>query len=320
VATPASPSAPTVSIGVPTFNRGETLDRAVASALAQTMSDLEVVISDNASTDDTAQRCAAWARRDGRVRVVRHPRNVGPTENFNSLFAGCRGRFIMMLADDDWLEPDYVATCLGRLRAEPRLVAVAGTARYVRGETFVRDGASTQVPGATARQRVLRYYRHADDGPFYGLMRREVVRAAAPMPNVLANDWLHVGRVAAQGEIAMVDATHIHRELDGTSASIAGILATFGSRSLGARVPHLVMAYNVFADIAWRGGAHAALGGRLARLAVALCAAPCVINWPSLAWHLTAPTMLGLHRRPRGRPLARAYERFTRALGAGRQP
>jgi hypothetical protein len=312
-----TPDAPLISIGVPTYNRGALLDRAVASALAQTVEDLEVVISDNASSDDTQQRCADWAARDPRVRVVRRAINLGPTENFNSLFTGFRGRFVMLLSDDDWLDPDYVATCLARLQAEPQLAVVAGTARYVRGEVFVREGAATQLPQTTARERVLAYYRAADDGPFYGLMRREALHAAVPMPNVLANDWLHVGRLATQGAIAMVDTVHIHRELGGTSASIEGILQTFGASTLGARAPHLVMARHVFADVGWRGAAHTTLGGRATRLAIAARCAPGVINWPSLAWHLTAPTMLRLHRRPRGRPLARAYERITKALGAG---
>lgn len=310
--------APTVSIGVPTYARGRQLDVAVASALAQTHAALSVLISDNASPDDTAQRCATWERRDERVRVQRHSRNLGPTANFNSLFAALDGDYALLLSDDDHLGPEYVASCVARLAADPGLVAVAGTARYVREGVEIREGPMTQLPQATASERVLAYYRAADDGPFYAVVRRSALRAAGPMPNVLANDWLHVGRLAACGRVAMIDTTHVVRELGGTSASVEGILAMFGMSSAGARVPHLVMAWHVLADVGWRAPVHAAIGGRVARLVVGARCGVGVIDWTSLAWHLTAPTMLRLARRPRGRPVAAAYGRFTRALGAGR--
>lgn len=307
----------TVSIGVPTHARGRQLDEAIASALAQTHPAITVLISDNASPDDTPERCARWVERDPRVRVQRHPENLGPTANFNSLFAALDGDYTLLLSDDDHLEPEYVADCVARLEADPGLVAVAGTARYVRDGAAVREGPATQLPQTTARERVLAYFGGADDGPFYAVVRRSVLHAAGPMPNVLANDWLHVARLAAAGRIAMVDTSHVVRELDGTSASVEGILEAFGTGTGGARIPHLVMAAHVFADVGWRAPVHAAIGGPVVRLDVAARCAIGVIDWASLAWHLTAPTMVGLARRPRGRPIATAYDRLTRALGAG---
>jgi|GEM_PF-1476580 len=310
---------PLVSIGIPTFNRGALLDRAVQSALAQTVTDLEVVISDNASSDDTAERCARWQERDPRVRIVRHATNIGPTANFNSLFSGFRGTYAMLLSDDDHLDPDYVATCVGQLDADPGLVCVAGTARYVRDGQFIRSGALVAADADRPAQRLRQYFGQPSDGPFYGVTRRAVLEAAAPMPNTLGNDWLQVGRIAVQGRIAMTDATHVHRELDGTSASVGTILATFGRSKAAARVPHLVMAWAVFSDIGWRGAPYAGLGGRGPRLISACRAAPGVIDWPSLAWHLTAPTIERLRRWPATRWIARAYDRLARALGAGQQ-
>lgn len=311
---------PLVSIGIPTYNRGALLDRAVASALAQTVGDLEVVISDNASADDTAERCRTWAERDPRVRVVRHPENLGPTANFNSLFTGCRGTYVLMLSDDDYLDADYVETCVRALEADPGLVAVAGTAHYVRNGVFTHEGDAINLPQDSPSARVRAYFRNGGDGPFYGVVRREIVERAAPMPNLLANDWLHVGRVAAQGRIAMTATTHVNRERDGTSATTENILQTFGLKTWRARIPHLLMAWYVFGDITRRGHVYATLGGTPRRVWVALRAAPGVINWTSLAWYMTAPTFLGLERWRATRWIARGYDRVTRALGAGRQP
>ena len=310
--------APLVSIGIPTYARGELLDRAIASALGQTWPELEVVISDNASPDDTPQRCARWAQADARVRVLRQPANVGPTANFNAVWAACRGDYVLSLSDDDHLDPAYVERCVTALEADPGLAVVAGRAAYERGGQPAGDGDAPQLEQPTAAGRLRGFFAAPGDAVFYGVARAEAVRTAAPMPNVLANDWLHGARLAAQGRVRTLEDVHVRRELGGTSSSIAEILATFGRGGWAARVPHLVTAATVFADIAWRAPVHrAAVPSIPRRVLLAARCAPGVIDWASLAWHLTAPTFLGLARRPRGRPVAAAYDRFTRALGAG---
>lgn len=305
-----------VTIAIPTYNRGERLDRSIASALAQTTSDIDVVVADDGSTDDTADRCARWSAADPRVKIVRHHENRGLTANFNSLIEQDRGdEAILLLSDDDWLDPDYVERCLELLDTDPALVVVAGTARHFNSDSSHR-GHTVTVDGRTPTARVRQYFRDPGDGPYYGVTRRRAAIAAAPMPNTIANDWLYVGRLAAQGPVAMIDTTHIHRELGGTSRSTASIASTIGAGSLTSRAPHLVIAWEVFRDIAWRGDAYAVLGGRSKRLAIAASCAPRVVDWKSLAWHLTAPTAMQLDRHRSTRWLARIYFRITAALGA----
>lgn len=307
---------PLVSIGLPTFQRPDSLRRAVASILAQTHTDLELVIADNASADETPQVCRELAASDRRVRIVRRPHNLGPTANFNGLFADAASPYFMVISDDDHLDHDYVEKCLAELEADPALGVVCGVARYERDGAFSHDGVAIDLLDGDPAARVLAYFRAATDAPFYGLRRAAVLRATTPMPNVLANDWLLAGRMAALGKVRTLTSTRIHRALGGTSADVAGIVREFGAPSFQARLPHLVMAAHVLADIGWRAEAYAGLP----RAQLAARAAPGVIDWPSLAWHLTAPTAAGLGRRPRGRWVWRAYDRFTRALGAGRGP
>ena len=310
-----------VSIGIPTYNRARTLARAVESALAQTHGELEVVISDNASSDGTEALCRQVAADDPRVRYVRHPRNMGPTANFNHLFLACRGDYALMLADDDWLDPDYVARCLALLVDDPEAALVAGRARYLRDGTFVHDGVWHEHRQPDPASRVTAYLATVDDnGVFYGLMPRTVLERAAPMPNVLGNDWLHVARIACQGTIRMLDDVHIHRELGGTSANVASILDMFGtSAAWQERVPQLAIAAEVLRDIAWVHPVYERLG-RVRRWRVALAAATVSVRWPDLAWHLMTPSVAALARRRRGRPVWEVYVRVTQALGAGRRP
>ena len=110
---------PLVSVGIPTYNRAEKLTRAIESVLAQTYTNFELVISDNASSDGTQALCERLAARQSRVRYLRADTNRGPTANFNTLFGDLRGEYVLLLSDDDWLDEGYVEECLTDLRRRP---------------------------------------------------------------------------------------------------------------------------------------------------------------------------------------------------------
>jgi glycosyltransferase involved in cell wall biosynthesis len=95
-----------VTVGIPTRNRSAYLVRAVRSALAQSYAELEVVVSDNASTDDTVGRIEEIA--DSRVRLLKQPSNIGMVANFNACLQAASGELFLMLSDDDVLEPEAV--------------------------------------------------------------------------------------------------------------------------------------------------------------------------------------------------------------------
>ena len=101
-----------VSIGIPTYNRSAYLGRAIESALSQTYADVEVVVSDNASTDDTVQKVRGFS--DPRVVLVQQTENLGMTGNFNACLQAATGDLFLLLSDDDVLEPE----CIERL-SEP---------------------------------------------------------------------------------------------------------------------------------------------------------------------------------------------------------
>jgi len=309
-----------VSIGIPTYNRAATLSRALDSALAQTHGELEILVYDNASRDETAELCRRYAAEDARVRYERHPHNIGPTANFNCLFEACAGECVLILADDDWIEPTYVADCIAALAADSSLVLAAGRAQYVRDGHPSGQGLAHDHREPDPATRVRGYLATVDDnGIFYGVIRRQTLERVRPMPNVLGNDWLHIARVAFQGGIAVRDDVHIHRELGGTSADVGSILRTFGAAGWQQRVPQLVIAYWVWRDITWGHPVYAPLG-RVGRARLGARGALASIRWTHLAWHAITPTVARLAARPRGRPVWAAYERLTRSLGAGQRP
>jgi glycosyltransferase involved in cell wall biosynthesis len=255
---------PAVSIAIPTYNRAEKLRRAVQSVLAQTHEDLEVVISDNASTDGTAELLSDLAAADERVRVVRQPVNRGMVANLDAVARLAEGDHVMLLSDDDWLAPRCVERTLEVLRGAPGRAGALGRVAYMRDGAEAPSGQPVALEQADGAGRVRGYFAavHADHGNtwMYALVPQQVVRSLPPMRNVLGFDWLHVAALAFHGPIAMVDETLIFRELGGTSESTARNVRASGLPTTHAKAPHLVIAREVLADIGWRSPVYVPLG------------------------------------------------------------
>lgn len=260
-------------MGVPTYNRAASLRRALESVLAQTHADLDVLISDNASTDETPELCAEIAARDPRVRVIRQAENVGLTANFNALLGVAAGEYVMVLADDDWLEPTYVEQCLAALDADPGLVLASGGARYHGGAGAPVAGVELDLLDPDRARRVLRYFANVGDNvTIYGLIRRHALTPLLPMQNRLAGDWLLCGRLAMTGRIRTISTTWVNRSVSGTSSSYALTARSMGLTAREERHPHLAIAGFVYADIARDAPVYAPLGAVRRRALGAACA------------------------------------------------
>jgi glycosyltransferase involved in cell wall biosynthesis len=94
-------SLPKVTIAIPTFNRAGYLGKALDSALGQSYANIQVIVSDNASTDATQQVLAAYD--DRRLTVLRQERNLGMVPNWNACLEAAEGEFFLFLSDDDYL-------------------------------------------------------------------------------------------------------------------------------------------------------------------------------------------------------------------------
>jgi glycosyltransferase involved in cell wall biosynthesis len=124
-------SNPRVSIGIPVYNGENYLRDALDSLLRQTFTDLEIVIADNASTDQTQQICASYASTDPRVRYFRNDSNLGPGPNYNRVFRLARGEYFKWAAHDDTYAPDYLEKCVQALDHDPGLVLCHSKTRFI---------------------------------------------------------------------------------------------------------------------------------------------------------------------------------------------
>ncbi len=100
---------PFFTVGIPTFNRAALLKEALDSTLSQTFSDFEILVGDNASTDNTPEVFKNYS--DARIRVIRQKENIGAVNNFNALIKESAGRFFVLHQDDDLLHPEFLKRC-----------------------------------------------------------------------------------------------------------------------------------------------------------------------------------------------------------------
>jgi len=113
---------PKVSIGFPVFNGEKYIEEAIDSILQQTYTGLELILSDNASTDRTREICEAYVAKDPRVRYYRNEKNLGAAKNFNRVAELASGEYFKWHAHDDVIAPTYIAKCVDVLDKNPSVV------------------------------------------------------------------------------------------------------------------------------------------------------------------------------------------------------
>lgn len=117
-------NAPRVSIGIPVYNGEKFIGRSLDSVLAQTFTDFEIVICDNASTDGTEAICREYAARDSRVRYHRNEKNIGAGPNFNRVFELSTAPLFRWHTHDDAMDPTCIERCVEVFDKNPDVVLV----------------------------------------------------------------------------------------------------------------------------------------------------------------------------------------------------
>ena len=240
----ADEARPLVTIGIPTFNRAHLLIRAINSACQQKYQNLEIVISDNFSSDRTEALCRAALKTDHRIRYLRQPENMGPVENFRNVLDAAQGEFFMWLGDDDWIDLDYIEKCLHELDENPTIFLVSGTPRYYRKNNYVYEGRLFDIDHALPQQRLRIYYsKVTDNGIFYGLFRTTIIRKNF-LYDKFGGDWHFIAQVLINGGCKMIKSTAVHRELGGASESYQKLIRYYGLPQIAAIVPSVFMAWS----------------------------------------------------------------------------
>ncbi|GDY32501.1 glycosyltransferase family 2 protein [Gandjariella thermophila] len=197
---------PRLSIGLPVYNGEEYLAEALDALLGQTYADFELIISDNASTDGTADICRDYAARDPRIRYIRLARNIGAAPNHNFVFREARGELFKWASHDDLYGRDLLRACVEALDARPHMVLAHAWQAIIDGGGRVTVPfdyrLATDSPRASERFRSLLFEPGGDD--FYGVIRADVLRRVKPHDSYHHADRTFVAEIALHGPFHQV--------------------------------------------------------------------------------------------------------------------
>ncbi|MFN3650784.1 MAG: glycosyltransferase family 2 protein [Armatimonadota bacterium] len=199
---------PLVSIGVPVYNGARYLPGTLDRLLAQDYPHLEVVVSDNASTDETPAICERYARKDRRVRYSRAARNVGLVGNFNRAFELSRGELFMWNSVTDTRHPSCVRKCVERLLAHPDAVLCYSAAQALTQDGEPQGEVLREVRGQSPDP-LVRLREAIGDVDHYeaiwGVIRADALRRAGPMVANVSPDALLMAGLALLGRFEWID-------------------------------------------------------------------------------------------------------------------
>ena len=194
---------PRVSIGVPVYNGERFLAETLDSVLAQTFGDIEVIISDNASTDRTREICAEYQKRDSRVRYYRNDQNLGSTRNFNRTVDLATGEYFKSASADDLCAPELVSQCVSVLDAQPQVVLCYGRTTLIdehsRSTQPYEDRLDLRSPRPTERFRdALTKVRLVN--VLQGVMRLRALRQTGLLGGYVGSDVVLVVELTLYGQ------------------------------------------------------------------------------------------------------------------------
>jgi glycosyltransferase involved in cell wall biosynthesis len=219
-----------VAIGMPVWNGEKFLPEAIESILGQTYGDFELVISDNASTDGTAEICCTYAKREPRIRYLRQEKNIGAAPNHNEVLRRSSGRYFKWACHDDVLAPEFIHECVKVLdRDEAIAVCCPATVlinedgsplRYSPPDKGMVDSYGTvwrfqknmSLTLADPAERFAAVLCNMDwCFEIYGLIRRSALEQISRMPSYYGGDKVLLADLSLIGRYHLLEAPLLYR-------------------------------------------------------------------------------------------------------------
>ena len=195
-----------LSIGLAVFNGERYLRDSVDSILAQTFTDFELIISDNASTDQTGDICREYASKDKRIRYSRNDVNIGGANNENRTFLFSRGKYFRWAAYDDVCAPDLFRECLAVLEHDLSVVLCHSVVIEIdeNGKTLAtldRNKAAAEQPSERFRSLTKFDYNCEET---YGFIRSDILRETKLQQNYTDSDRTLLSELGLHGKFHQV--------------------------------------------------------------------------------------------------------------------
>jgi glycosyltransferase involved in cell wall biosynthesis len=292
---------PLVTIGIPTYNGGKRIHKALDSILEQDYPALEIMVSNNASTDNTEEVCKQYQARDSRIQYVCQPANLGVVGNYMYLLNNARGKYFLWLCDDDEFETGVISRYVHFMESHPEHVLVSGEIAYWENGKLFYTEQNLSFESESPEKRVLDYYRSVVHGAIiYGMMRREIA-CKIPLRPVFGTDWHFTAELAFLGKISQQDFVSYNKQAGGLSVSPFNYARTFGESRFWAIFMFLKIAVDAFRMITLSNTIYTSLS-RWKRFKLGVQATWGVLRHhgisPYLRWHLWKHKLSGIFLRP----------------------
>ena len=214
--TSAPVAAPRVSLGMPAYNSAAWIASAIESLLSQTFQDLELIISDNASTDGTFDICERFARADPRVRLLRNDRNIGANLNYVTVLQAATGKYFKWASSSDLCSARFVETCVAALDSDP--TAVLACPRTYIFENTVDMAVPYEhdielISEDPAKRYIDLINTLALNNVFNGLIRRSSLQRASPHGVYMCADVVLMSELALMGKFLRIDEPMFFRRM-----------------------------------------------------------------------------------------------------------
>ncbi len=208
---------PLVSIGLPAYNGEKTIRLSIESLLAQDYPNFELIICDDASTDQTPEICKDYAGQDQRIRFYRNEKNLGMYANWMRLMDLSGGKYFMWSANDDLRKPAFVSSMVEELERYPQAgVAMSATELVLEDQTHFGEVRYHGIADPNNMSHFKLMIRSAGLGRgrkkyavyIYGLYRRELLLSAMRyFEDTLFSDRLFVTLMTLITRFRYVDET-----------------------------------------------------------------------------------------------------------------
>jgi glycosyltransferase involved in cell wall biosynthesis len=220
--TPPQLPPPIISIGLPVYNGERFLRHALESIIEQSFSNIELIISDNASTDETANICKEFAMRDARIRYMRQAENIGAMRNWNYVAKQARGKYFKWSSASDYSAPDMLASCFDAMEADQSVILCYGQTCLVDQET----GKLTEYTGNIELMEERPYERFAKlrrslklNNAYCGLIRTDALHRTKLNRLYSGGDIILMAELALMGRFLLLPKTLQYRRMGRETSS-----------------------------------------------------------------------------------------------------
>jgi glycosyltransferase involved in cell wall biosynthesis len=243
---------PLISIGIPTYNRSWGINKALGSIWRQSYPNLEIIISNNDSTDNTREVLEEISLMHPEVNCYHQEKNIGMVANFEFVLRKSTGKYFMWVADDDILEDGILHKYVDFMENHSDYALVSGQIKYWLGNKQSLSERGFTFEQKSSSLRVLGYYgKVVYGGMIHGMMRRELTKRISLRP-VIGNDYHFIANLAYLGEIKNFDFVGYNKYFGGTSKNFKQYAMSIGDSHFAANFPHIKMACDAFAEVMYR--------------------------------------------------------------------